>query len=139
MANLKELSKTTEERLSSGHRLCAGCGASIVVRQVLMATKDPAVIPALFGGLEKGSAFVLGELAKFGSAEVELLALKGVQRGTPGMRKACLNLLQRVGTKASLATLRPLTKSKDFHTRVATDRAIKQIEARGGKVVAPKL
>jgi len=35
MANLKELSKK-EEILSGGHRLCAGCGASIVVRQVLV-------------------------------------------------------------------------------------------------------
>ena len=31
MANIKELAKQPE-RLSGGHRLCAGCGASIVVR-----------------------------------------------------------------------------------------------------------
>lgn len=52
MANLKELSKTIPERLSSGHRLCAGCGASIVVRQVLMGTKDPVVVAAATGCLE---------------------------------------------------------------------------------------
>ncbi len=52
MANLKELSKTMPERLSSGHRLCAGCGASIVVRQILMGTKDPVVIGASTGCLE---------------------------------------------------------------------------------------
>jgi len=51
MANIKELSKVPE-RLSGGHRLCAGCGASIAVRQVLMGTKDPVVIGASTGCLE---------------------------------------------------------------------------------------
>ncbi len=51
MANIKELSKQPE-RLSGGHRLCAGCGASIVVRQVLMGTKDPVVVGASTGCLE---------------------------------------------------------------------------------------
>ncbi len=52
MANLKEISKTVPERLTSGHRLCAGCGASIVVRQILMGTKDPVVVGASTGCLE---------------------------------------------------------------------------------------
>jgi len=43
MANIKELSKLPE-RLSPGHRLCAGCGASIVARQVLMGAGDSAVV-----------------------------------------------------------------------------------------------
>ncbi|MBU1888162.1 MAG: pyruvate ferredoxin oxidoreductase [Candidatus Omnitrophica bacterium] len=51
MANIKELAKQPE-RLSSGHRLCAGCGASIVVRQVLMGTKDPVVAGSATGCLE---------------------------------------------------------------------------------------
>lgn len=51
MANIKELSKQPE-RLSGGHRLCAGCGASIIVRQVLMGTKDPVVVGASTGCLE---------------------------------------------------------------------------------------
>ena len=51
MANIKELAKQPE-RLSGGHRLCAGCGASIVVRQVLMGTKDPVVVGAATGCLE---------------------------------------------------------------------------------------
>ncbi len=51
MANLKELSKK-EEILSGGHRLCAGCGASIVVRQVLSALDDPVVIGNATGCLE---------------------------------------------------------------------------------------
>ncbi|MDD5439953.1 MAG: thiamine pyrophosphate-dependent enzyme [Candidatus Omnitrophica bacterium] len=51
MANIKELSKIPE-RLSGGHRLCAGCGASIAVRQVLMGTKDHVVIGSATGCLE---------------------------------------------------------------------------------------
>ncbi len=51
MANLKDLSKLPE-RLGPGHRLCAGCGASIAVRQVLMGTKDPVVVGASTGCLE---------------------------------------------------------------------------------------
>jgi len=43
MANIKELSKLPE-RLSPGHRLCAGCGASIVARQVLMGAGENDVV-----------------------------------------------------------------------------------------------
>lgn len=49
--NIKELSKLPE-RLSGGHRLCAGCGASIAVRQILMATQDPVVVSCATGCLE---------------------------------------------------------------------------------------
>jgi len=51
MANIKELSKIPE-RLSPGHRLCSGCGASIAVRQVLMGTKSNVVAGAATGCLE---------------------------------------------------------------------------------------
>lgn len=51
MANIKELSKIPE-RLTGGHRLCAGCGASIAVRQVLMGTKDAVVVGVATGCLE---------------------------------------------------------------------------------------
>ncbi len=43
MASIKELSKIPE-RLEAGHRLCAGCGASIAVRQVLMGAGDTSVV-----------------------------------------------------------------------------------------------
>jgi len=39
-------------RLAPGHRMCAGCGAPIVVRQVLMALDTPAVVGAATGCLE---------------------------------------------------------------------------------------
>jgi pyruvate ferredoxin oxidoreductase beta subunit len=47
----KELSKRPE-RLAPGHRLCAGCGASIIVRQMLAAIDDPVVIANATGCLE---------------------------------------------------------------------------------------
>jgi pyruvate ferredoxin oxidoreductase beta subunit len=47
----KELARQ-EDRLAPGHRLCAGCGASIVVRQMLAAIDDPVVIGNATGCLE---------------------------------------------------------------------------------------
>ncbi len=47
----KELAKK-EDLLAPGHRLCAGCGASIVVRQMLAAIDDPVVIGNATGCLE---------------------------------------------------------------------------------------
>ena len=43
MANIKECTKLPQ-RLSGGHRLCGGCGASIAVRQVLMGAGDSEVV-----------------------------------------------------------------------------------------------
>ncbi len=52
MANLKELTHR-EDRLEGGHRLCAGCGASIAVRQVLLgAGEEPVVVGCATGCLE---------------------------------------------------------------------------------------
>ncbi len=39
-------------QLAGGHRMCAGCGAPVVVRQVLMGTSDPVVVAAATGCLE---------------------------------------------------------------------------------------
>lgn len=51
--NLKETS-TKPERLTGGHRMCAGCGAPVVARTVLRALKpeDKAVISSATGCLE---------------------------------------------------------------------------------------
>ena len=51
MAKLKDLVKK-QEILSPGHRLCAGCGASIAVRQILSASDDPVVVASATGCLE---------------------------------------------------------------------------------------
>jgi len=51
--NLKEVAKKPE-RFTGGHRMCAGCGAPVVVRQILRALKpeDHAVIGCATGCLE---------------------------------------------------------------------------------------
>ncbi|MEW6080808.1 MAG: thiamine pyrophosphate-dependent enzyme [Bacillota bacterium] len=51
MATLKELTRKPE-LLTGGHRLCAGCGASIVVRQLLKAADTPLVLANATGCLE---------------------------------------------------------------------------------------
>jgi pyruvate ferredoxin oxidoreductase beta subunit len=51
MTTLKELSRR-EERFTGGHRLCSGCGAAIVARQVLLAADGPVVIGNATGCLE---------------------------------------------------------------------------------------
>lgn len=51
MASIKELARR-EDRLAGGHRLCAGCGASIIVRQVLLSIDKPVVVGASTGCLE---------------------------------------------------------------------------------------
>lgn len=48
---IKDLTEK-KERLTSGHRLCAGCGAPIVVRQILMGTDKPVVVGCSTGCLE---------------------------------------------------------------------------------------
>jgi pyruvate ferredoxin oxidoreductase beta subunit len=55
MASLKELSRQPEI-LTGGHRLCAGCGAPIVVRQALKALDVPVVVANATGCLEVASA-----------------------------------------------------------------------------------
>lgn len=51
---LKDLSKQ-EERFTHGHRMCAGCGAPIIVKQVLMATDYPIIASNATGCLEVSS------------------------------------------------------------------------------------
>jgi len=52
MATLRELTHR-EDRLEGGHRLCAGCGASMAVRQILLgAGTDPVVAGCATGCLE---------------------------------------------------------------------------------------
>jgi pyruvate ferredoxin oxidoreductase beta subunit len=48
---LKELSKK-EDRLAPGHRMCPGCGAGVVVRQIMLAIDEPVVVANATGCLE---------------------------------------------------------------------------------------
>lgn len=52
MASLKELAQQKKMPLAPGHRLCPGCMAPTVVRQVLMACKYPVVTTSATGCLE---------------------------------------------------------------------------------------
>lgn len=49
--NLKSLAES-QEVLTGGHRLCAGCGASIVIRQIMAASPEPVVVSCATGCLE---------------------------------------------------------------------------------------
>ncbi len=49
--NIYELAKVSE-RLTGGHRLCAGCGAPICVRMVLAAIEEPVIVVTATGCLE---------------------------------------------------------------------------------------
>ncbi len=51
---LRELAKG-EDRFTYGHRMCAGCGAPIIVKQVLMATDYPIIASNATGCLEVSS------------------------------------------------------------------------------------
>jgi pyruvate ferredoxin oxidoreductase beta subunit len=51
MASLKELSQK-KELLSGGHRMCPGCGAPIIIRQVLLAADTHVVVGSATGCLE---------------------------------------------------------------------------------------
>ena len=51
MATLKDLAKR-KDPLTGGHRACTGCGATIVARQVVLASKDPVVVVSATGCLE---------------------------------------------------------------------------------------
>lgn len=51
MANLKELSKR-QEILSGGHRMCAGCAAPIIIRQMGLSQQVPLVVGSATGCLE---------------------------------------------------------------------------------------
>ncbi|NLG83117.1 MAG: pyruvate ferredoxin oxidoreductase [Firmicutes bacterium] len=55
MANLKQLAAKPEP-FSSGHRACAGCGAPIVARMVLLAAENPVVCGCATGCLEVTSS-----------------------------------------------------------------------------------
>lgn len=55
--NLKQASRKPDG-LASGHRLCAGCGHSIVVRMILKATRGPTIATAATGCLEVATSIM---------------------------------------------------------------------------------
>lgn len=53
---LREIAGKKEEGLTPGHRLCAGCAESIIVRQILNAIAEPVVLSTATGCLEVGTS-----------------------------------------------------------------------------------
>lgn len=51
MANIKDYSKR-KERLAPGHRLCPGCAASVIARNVMLGTDNPIIVSNATGCLE---------------------------------------------------------------------------------------
>ncbi|MEW6231404.1 MAG: thiamine pyrophosphate-dependent enzyme [Chloroflexota bacterium] len=49
--NLKEIANR-QDKLSPGHRMCAGCGETIIVREILSVVEDPVVVADATGCLE---------------------------------------------------------------------------------------
>ncbi|MFA7150411.1 MAG: pyruvate ferredoxin oxidoreductase, partial [Candidatus Methanomethylophilaceae archaeon] len=49
--SIKELTKS-DVRITSGHRLCAGCAEGIIAKQVLMGTDKPVVVTSATGCFE---------------------------------------------------------------------------------------
>lgn len=92
MANLKELTHR-EDRLAGGHRLCAGCGASIAVRQVLLgAGEDPVVVGCATGCLEVSTTIYPYSSWKtpfiHNAFENSAATISGVEAAFNGLRRA---------------------------------------------------
>jgi len=90
MAKLKELA-AQEEKFAGGHRACAGCGATIVARQVLLAAEQPVVVGASTGCLE-----VVSTIFPYSAWEVPYIhnafenvaaTMSGVEAGYKALKK----------------------------------------------------
>jgi pyruvate ferredoxin oxidoreductase beta subunit len=92
MANLKELSRR-EDRLAGGHRLCAGCGASIAMRQIMLgAGEDPMVVGCATGCLEVSTSIYPYTSWKTGfihnAFENSAATVSGIEAAFKGMKRA---------------------------------------------------
>jgi pyruvate ferredoxin oxidoreductase beta subunit len=92
MATIRELSQR-EDRLEGGHRLCAGCGASIAVRQVLLGAGDTPVV----AGCATGCLEVSTTIYPFSSWKVPFIhnafensaaTVSGVEAAFKGLQRA---------------------------------------------------
>lgn len=92
MATIRELSQR-EDRLEGGHRLCAGCGASVAVRQVLLGAGDTPVV----AGCATGCLEVSTTIYPFSSWKVPFIhnafensaaTVSGVESAFKGLQRA---------------------------------------------------
>jgi len=92
MATLRELTHR-EDRLAGGHRLCAGCGASIAVRQILLgAGEEPVVAGCATGCLEVSTTIYPYTSWKTGfihnAFENSAATISGVEAAFKGLKAA---------------------------------------------------
>lgn len=92
MASLKELTHNPD-RLAGGHRLCSGCGASIAVRQILLAAGDTPLV----AGCATGCLEVSTTIYPYSSWRVPFIhnafensaaTISGVEAAFKGMQRA---------------------------------------------------
>jgi pyruvate ferredoxin oxidoreductase beta subunit len=92
MATIRELSHR-EDRLEGGHRLCAGCGASIAVRQVLLGAGETAIV----AGCATGCLEVSTTIYPYSSWKVPFIhnafenaaaTISGVESAFKGLKRA---------------------------------------------------
>ena len=92
MATIKELSHN-EDLLAGGHRLCAGCGASIAVRQILLAGGDNAVVAGCATGCLEVSTTIYPYTAWkvpfiHSAFENSAATISGVEAAFKGLKRA---------------------------------------------------
>lgn len=92
MPTLKELT-SNPDRLSGGHRLCAGCGASIAVRQIMLAAGDTPIV----AGCATGCLEVSTSIYPYSSWRVPFIhnafensaaTISGVEAAFKGLQRA---------------------------------------------------
>jgi pyruvate ferredoxin oxidoreductase beta subunit len=92
MPNIKELSHGTEG-LTGGHRLCAGCGASIAVRQVMLAAGGTPVVTGCATGCLEVSTTIYPYTSWTGpfihnAFENSAATVSGVEAAFKGLQRA---------------------------------------------------
>jgi len=92
MANIRELSRN-KEGLAGGHRLCAGCGASITVRQVMLAAGGTPVVAGCATGCLEVSTTIYPYTSWTGpfihnAFENSAATVSGVEAAFKGLQRA---------------------------------------------------
>ena len=92
MANIKELTHNPEG-LTGGHRLCAGCGASVAVRQVMLAAGGTPVVAGCATGCLEVSTTIYPYTSWTGSFihnafENSAATISGVESAFKGLQRA---------------------------------------------------
>lgn len=98
MGNLKDLSKK-ENKFVGGHRACAGCGAAICARQIMLAAPSNTVV-----GLATGCLEVFSTLFPYTAWKVAVIhnAFENVAATMSGVEKAFISLKKKNKIKKNM-------------------------------------